>query len=127
MKNNSMEVKLSNLIKAYWDEDSETCRAYADLLIDHMSYSQAEYLIKNDSYFNRYSDVSNYTELINEIVSDDAFFDDEYNDYIDDLVELDKRAENEKEEALRKDGWVVGFGVAIGVCEKEIKEISYVL
>lgn len=64
-----------------------------------------------DEYFNRYDDCNSYLELV-EILSYDFEEDEEFTEK---MLLLSKQPKDEIKNQLTLDGWLCGYGVAIGI------------
>lgn len=111
-----MKQKYIDLVENIWGEDED----FAEALFSMLGKDEKlfERVVKEDLSFNRYTcDVSTWGDLLETIIQDPCFKDEEYNDYIDDLINIrDNCIEEEIKAYLIQQNWAIDTvnDIAIG-------------
>lgn len=123
-----MKQEYIDLVENTWGEDEEFAEALFSMLgKDEKLFKK---VLKEDLSFNRYTcDVSTWEDLLETIIQDPCFEDEEYNDYIDDLINIrDNCIEEEIKAYLIQQNWAIdtvndiaiGFDDSVNVVYHEI-------
>lgn len=123
-----MKQKYIDLVENIWGEDEDFAEALFSMLDEDEKLF--ERVVKEDLSFNRYTcDVSTWEDLLETIIQDPCFEDEEYNDYIDDLINIrDNCIEEEIKAYLIQQNWAIdtvnniaiGFDDSVNVVYHEI-------
>lgn len=123
-----MKQKYIDLVENIWGEDEDFAEALFSMLGEDEKLF--ERVVKEDLSFNRYTcDVSTWEDLLETIIQDPCFEDEEYNDYIDDLINIrDNCIEEEIKAYLIQQNWAIdtvndiaiGFDDSVNVVYHEI-------
>ena len=123
-----MKQEYIDLVENTWGEDEEFAEALFSMLGEDEKLF--ERVVKEDLSFNRYTcDVSTWGDLLETIIQDPCFEDEEYNDYIDDLINIrDNCIEEEIKAYLIQQNWAIdtvndiaiGFDDSVNIVYHEI-------
>ena len=123
-----MKQEYIDLVENTWGEDEEFAEALFSMLGEDEKLF--ERVVKEDLSFNRYTcDVSTWGDLLETIIQDPCFEDEEYNDYIDDLINIrDNCIEEEIKAYLIQRNWAIdtvndiaiGFDDSVNVVYHEV-------
>lgn len=123
-----MKQEYIDLVENTWGEDEEFAEALFFMLGEDEKLF--ERVVKEDLSFNRYTcDVSTWGDLLETIIQDPCFEDKEYNDYIDDLINIrDNCVEEEIKAYLIQQNWAIdtvndiaiGFDDSVNVVYHEV-------
>lgn len=123
-----MKQKYIDLVENIWGEDEDFAEALFSMLGEDEKLF--ERVVKEDLSFNRYTcDVSTWEDLLETIIQDPCFEDEEYNDYINSLKDLrDSCNEEEIKVHLIQQNWAIdtvndvaiGFDDSVNVVYHEI-------
>lgn len=123
-----MKQKYIDLVENIWGEDEDFAEALFSMLGEDEKLF--ERVVKEDLSFNRYTcDVSTWEDLIETIIQDPCFEDEEYVDYINSLKNLrDSCNEEEIKAHLVQQNWAIdtindiaiGFDDSVNVVYHEI-------
>lgn len=111
-----MKQKYIDLVENIWGEDKDFAEALFSILGEDEKLF--ERVVKEDLSFNRYTcDVSTWGDLLETIIQDPCFEDEEYNDYINSLKDLRNSCNEEEIKVhLIQQNWAIDTvnDVAIG-------------
>lgn len=123
-----MEKKYIELVEQTWGEDEDFAYSLYHMLGGNLIV--LEKVLLEDLSFNRYTcDVSSWSDLLETIIQDECFSNDEdYKDYIDSLIAYRDKSEEEIKEYLISQNWAIDTvnDIAIGF-DEEIKVIKHEL
>lgn len=123
-----MEKKYIELVEQTWGEDEDFAYSLYHMLGGNLTV--LEKVLLEDLSFNRYTcDVSSWPDLLEAIIQDECFANDEdYKDYIDSLIAYRDKSEEEIKEYLISQNWAIDTvnDIAIGF-DEEIKVIKHEL